>query len=80
MVFSPDIGVDASSHILDNPEVACGLRLGLALISNENPHREMASSNLLKIVFWSYIGVERAFDVLDMLMYACGSNLAFALI
>jgi hypothetical protein len=42
--FSPDIGVMPSSQILDILEYACGLILGQALISNENPNFEMAYS------------------------------------
>jgi len=43
-VFSLDIGVEPSSQILDILEYACGLILGLALISNENPNFEIASN------------------------------------
>ena len=43
-VFSSDIGVESSYQVLDILEYACGLTLGLALISNENPDFEMASS------------------------------------
>jgi len=43
-VFSPDIGVVSSSQVLDILEYACGLILGHALISNENPNFEMASN------------------------------------
>ena len=43
-VFSPDIGVEPSYQVLDILEYACGLILGLALISTENPNFEMASS------------------------------------
>ena len=42
-VFSSDIGVEASSQVLDILEYACGLILGLALISTENPNFEMGS-------------------------------------
>jgi len=31
-VFSPDIGVEPSSQVLNIPKYACGLRLGFALI------------------------------------------------
>jgi len=41
-VFSPDIGVEASSQVLDILEYACGLRLSFALIYNKNPNFEMA--------------------------------------
>jgi len=41
--FSSDIGVEPSSQVLDILEYACGLILGLALISTENPSFEMAS-------------------------------------
>jgi hypothetical protein len=44
-VFSPDIGVEASSQILAIPEYACGLILSFALISNENPNFEMGSNS-----------------------------------
>ncbi len=43
-VFSSDIGVEPSSQVLDILEYACGLILGLVLISTENPNFEMASS------------------------------------
>jgi hypothetical protein len=43
-VFSPGIGVESLSQILGILEYACGLILGLALISNENPNCEIASS------------------------------------
>jgi|GEM_PF-1831271 len=46
-VFSSDIGVEPSSQILDILEYACGLSLGLALISTENPNFEIASNNIL---------------------------------
>jgi hypothetical protein len=42
-VFSADIGVEPSSQVLDILEYACGLILGLALTSIENPNFEMAS-------------------------------------
>ena len=41
-VLSPDIGVEASSQLLDILEYACGLRLDFALISNESPNFELA--------------------------------------
>jgi tryptophan synthase alpha subunit len=43
-VFSPGVGVESLSQVLDILEYACGLILGLALISNANPNFEMASS------------------------------------
>jgi hypothetical protein len=43
-VFSPDIGVDASFQIIAIREYACGLKPGLALMSNEKPDFEMASN------------------------------------
>jgi hypothetical protein len=43
-VFSADIGVKPSAQILGILEYACGLILGLALISIENPNFEIASS------------------------------------
>jgi hypothetical protein len=42
-VFSSDISVEPSSQVLDILEYACGLILGLALISNKNPIFEIAS-------------------------------------
>jgi len=42
-VFSPDIGVEPSYQVLDILEYACGLILGLALISTENSNFETAS-------------------------------------
>jgi tryptophan synthase alpha subunit len=47
-VFSPGIGVESLSQVLDILEYACGLILGLALISNENPNFEIASSSVHK--------------------------------
>ena len=41
-VFSPDIGVEPSSQVLDILEYADGLILGLALISTENPTFKIA--------------------------------------
>jgi hypothetical protein len=38
-----DIGVEPSPQVLDILEYACGLSLGFALISNENPNFEIAS-------------------------------------
>jgi len=65
-VFSLDIGVESSSQVLEILEYACGLRptrknrsggksrkagiLGPALISNENPNFEIASSALYETV------------------------------
>jgi hypothetical protein len=43
MSFGPDIFVGASFQILDNQQVACGLKLGPAAILNQNPILEMAS-------------------------------------
>jgi hypothetical protein len=42
-VFWPHIFVGASLQILDNPQVACGFKLGPAAILNQNPIFEMAS-------------------------------------
>jgi hypothetical protein len=42
-VFSTDIGVEPSSQVLDILEYACGLILGLALISAKNPNFEITS-------------------------------------
>jgi hypothetical protein len=42
-VFLGYIGVEPSSQVLDIHEYACGLILGLALISTENPNFEIAS-------------------------------------
>jgi len=44
-VFWPHIFVGASFQILDNHQVACGLKLGSAAIWNQNPIFEMASNN-----------------------------------
>jgi hypothetical protein len=44
-VFSPDIGGEPSYQVLDMLKYACGLILGLALISTENPNFEIASNN-----------------------------------
>ncbi|MGA8178410.1 MAG: hypothetical protein WB792_00020 [Desulfobacterales bacterium] len=43
-VFSSDIGVEPLSQVLDILEYACGLILGVAVISTENPNFEMTSS------------------------------------
>jgi hypothetical protein len=43
-VFWPHIFVGASFQILDNPQVACGLKLGPAAIWNQNPIFEMGSN------------------------------------
>jgi hypothetical protein len=45
--FSSDIGVEPSYQALDILEYACGLILGLALISTENSKFEMASIKLI---------------------------------
>jgi hypothetical protein len=45
-VFSPDIGVEPSSQVLDILKYACGLTLDLALISTENPNFEIASISI----------------------------------
>ena len=45
--FSPGIGVESLSQVLDILEYACGLILGLALISNENPNFEIASGLII---------------------------------
>ena len=42
-VFWPNIFVGASFQILDNQQVACGLKLGPAAILNQNPIFEMGS-------------------------------------
>jgi tryptophan synthase alpha subunit len=47
--FSPGIGVESLSQILDILEYACGLILGLALISNEIPNFEIVSRLYNKI-------------------------------
>ena len=47
-VFWPNLGVGSSLQVLDILEYACGLKLGPALILNQNPFFEMAS-NLLFI-------------------------------
>ena len=46
-VFSPGIGVEFLSQVLDILEYVCGLILGLALISNENPNFEIASRRII---------------------------------
>jgi len=55
-VFLSDIGVEPSSQVLDILEYACGLILGLALISNKNPNFEMASRNQFKTLRLSRAG------------------------
>jgi hypothetical protein len=59
--FSPDSGVFASSQVLDIFEYACGFILGLALISNENPNFEMASSTPFFSGRWDNIKFSIAF-------------------
>ena len=44
-VFSAELGLEPSSQVLDILKYACGLRLGIALISGKNPNFEIASSN-----------------------------------
>jgi len=43
-VFWPNIFAGASFQILDNHQVACGLKLRPAAILNQNPIFEMGSS------------------------------------
>jgi len=43
-VFWPNIFVGASFQILDNLQVACGLKLGRAAILNQNPIFEIGSN------------------------------------
>jgi hypothetical protein len=45
-VFSPDIGVEPLSQVLDIREYACGWILGLALISTENSNYEITSNQI----------------------------------
>ena len=45
-VFSPELGVEPLSQVLDILEYACGWRFGLALISDKNPNFEIVSSDL----------------------------------
>jgi hypothetical protein len=52
-VFWPNIFVGASFQILDNQQVACGLKLGPAAILNQNPIFEMGSRNIIKEVLLS---------------------------
>jgi len=42
-VFWPNLGVGSSLQVLNILEYACGLKLGAALILNQNPFFEMAS-------------------------------------
>ena len=51
-VFSSDIGVEPSYHVLDILEYDCRLILGLVLISTENPNFEIASRKLQRFQ-WS---------------------------
>jgi hypothetical protein len=44
IVFSSDIGVEPSYQVLDILEYACGLSLGLALVSTENPNFDKSYS------------------------------------
>ncbi len=43
-VFWPNLGVGPSLQVLEILEYVCGLKLGPALILNQNPIFEMASS------------------------------------
>jgi hypothetical protein len=60
-VFSSDIGVEPPSQILDILEYACGLILGPALISKENPNFEMTSSVHSQMTLFALLGVLRGF-------------------
>jgi hypothetical protein len=60
-VFSSDISVEPSSQVLDILEYACGLILGLALISKENPNFEMTSSVHSEMALFALFGVLRGF-------------------
>jgi len=53
-VFWPPLFVGASFQILDNPQVACGLKLGPAAIWNQNPIFEMASEVVSADFFCTY--------------------------
>jgi hypothetical protein len=44
--FPPFGGIGASFQILDNQQVACGLKLGPAAILSQNPIFEMASKKV----------------------------------
>jgi hypothetical protein len=46
------LGVEPASQVLDILEYACGLRLGLALISDKNPNFEMDSRKRFKAVWY----------------------------
>ena len=46
-VFWPNLRVGASFQVLDILEYACGLKLGPALILNQNPFFEMASNRII---------------------------------
>jgi len=48
-VFWPHIFVGASFQILDNQQVACGLKLRPAAIWNQNPIFEMVSNDDLLV-------------------------------
>ena len=54
-VFWPNLGVEPSFQVLDIPEYACGLKLGLALILNQNPIFEMASTLKLALIRGQFI-------------------------
>jgi len=79
-IFWPKLGVGPSLQVLDILEYTCGLKLGPALILNQNLFFEMASISRLKKIFWPKLGVGPSLQVLDILEYACGLKLGPALI
>jgi hypothetical protein len=64
-VFSSDIGVEPSYQVLDILEYACGLILGLALISNENPNFEMTSTQIERFSSLPHIQGRCRFAIVD---------------
>jgi hypothetical protein len=46
IIFWPNLGVGASFSVLDVLDYACGLKLGTALILNQNLYFEMASIHI----------------------------------
>jgi hypothetical protein len=51
IIFWPNLGVGASFLVLDILEYDCGLKLGSALILNQNLYFEMASNSKYLIIF-----------------------------
>jgi len=85
-VFSPDCCVAPSSQILDILEYACGLTLGRALNSNENPNFEMGFKKASQKKFIgaarqrrTSLRAGRSIPIIEIPMFSSGLSLKFAL-